>query len=83
MVGIAFLIIGLALGGGAVYLWTREKLGRASEKLSAFEQSREDHEAWEDRLKAATGDVLSKSQTSLLELTEAKLAPIKIGRAHV
>jgi DNA recombination protein RmuC len=77
MVGIAFLLIGLALGGGAVYLWTREQLGRASEKLSAFEQSRQDHEASEDRLKAATGDVLSRSQTSLLELTEAKLAPIK------
>lgn len=70
MTGIAFLLIGLLLGGGAVYLW-------AHEKLALNEQSRQDHAAWEDRLKAATGDVLAKSQTSLLELTEAKLAPIK------
>jgi DNA recombination protein RmuC len=74
MTGIAFLLIGLLLGGGAVYLWTREKLGRASEKLTAFEESQG---RWEDRFKAATGDALLKSQTSLLELTEAKLAPIK------
>jgi DNA recombination protein RmuC len=74
MAGIAFLLIGLALGGGAVFLWTREKLGRASEKLAAFE---ENQGQWEDRVKAATGDALLKSQTSLLELTEAKLAPIK------
>jgi len=70
MTGIAFLLIGLLVGGGAVYLW-------AHEKLALNEQSRQDHTAWEDRLKAATGDVLAKSQTSLLELTEAKLAPIK------
>jgi DNA recombination protein RmuC len=74
MTGIPFLLIGLLLGGGAVYLWTREKLGRASEKLTAFE---ENQGQWEDRFKAATGDALLKSQTSLLELTEAKLAPIK------
>ena len=35
------------------------------------------HGQWEDRLKAATGDALLKSQASLLELAEAKLAPIK------
>jgi DNA recombination protein RmuC len=74
MTGIPFLLIGLLLGGGAVYLWTREKLGRASEKLTAFE---ENQGQWEDRFKAATGDALLRSQTSLLELTEAKLAPIK------
>src|SRR5258705_286487 len=74
MTGIPFLLIGLLLGGGAVYLWTREKLGRASEKLTAFE---ENQGQWDDRFKAATGDALLRSQTSLLELTEAKLAPIK------
>ncbi len=74
MTGIAFLVIGLLLGGGAVYLWTREKLGRADEKLASFEESQG---RWEDRFKAATGDALLKSQTSLLELAEAKLAPIK------
>ncbi len=74
MAAIVFLVIGLALGGGVVYLWSRERIGRATDKLAAVEQNQAQ---WEDRLKAATGDALSKSQTSLLELTEAKLAPIK------
>ena len=74
MAAILFLLIGLALGGGGVYLWCRERLGRATDKLAAVELSQGQ---WEDRLKAATGDAFLKSQTSLLELTEAKLAPIK------
>ena len=77
MAAILTLLIGLALGGGVAYLLMREKMGRASDKLALLEQNQQDHTAWEDRLKAATGDVLTKSQTSLLELTEAKLAPIK------
>jgi DNA recombination protein RmuC len=77
MTGIAFLVIGLLFGAGAVFLWMREKVGSANDKLALLEQNQQDHSAWEDRLKAATGDVLTKSQTSLLELTEAKLAPIK------
>jgi DNA recombination protein RmuC len=77
MAAILTLLIGLALGGGVAYLLMREKVGRASDKLALLEQNQLDHTAWEDRLKAATGDVLTKSQTSLLELTEAKLAPIK------
>jgi DNA recombination protein RmuC len=77
MTGIAFLVIGLLFGAGAVFLWMREKVGSANDKLALLEQSQQDHSAWEDRLKAATGEVLTKSQTSLLELTEARLAPIK------
>jgi DNA recombination protein RmuC len=77
MAAILTLLIGLALGGGVAYLLMREKVGRAGDKLALLEQNQQDHTAWEDRLKAATGDVLTKSQTSLLELTEAKLAPIK------
>jgi len=69
-----FLLLGLALGGGAVLLWSRERLGRAGEKVSALEES---HELWEERLKAATGDALLRSQSSLLELAEAKLSPIR------
>jgi DNA recombination protein RmuC len=82
---IALLIVGLLVGGGAVYSWARAVIaGRdaalecertaTAEKLALAEQS---HAQWEDRLKAATGDALSKSQTSLLQLAEAKLAPIK------
>jgi DNA recombination protein RmuC len=77
MAAILLLFTGLAIGGGAAYLLMREKVGRASDKLALLEQNQLDHTVWEDRLKAATGDVLTKSQTSLLELTEAKLAPIK------
>jgi DNA recombination protein RmuC len=74
MAAILYLLIGVALGGALVFVWARERLLRAADNLSAVEQSQGQ---WEDRLKAATGDALLKSQTSLLELTEAKLAPIK------
>jgi DNA recombination protein RmuC len=74
MAAILFLAIGLIVGGGAVYFWSRERLGRADDKVAAVEQNQAQ---WEHRLKSATGDALLKSQASLLELTEAKLAPIK------
>jgi DNA recombination protein RmuC len=70
---IVLLIIGLAVGGGAVFLLMRERLAAVRERLNEAQS----HGQWEERLKAATGDVLLKSQSSLLELTEAKLAPIK------
>jgi DNA recombination protein RmuC len=72
------LITGLVVGGAAVFLWARSQI--AIERRSADEKLqlvREAQEGWEDRVKAFTGDALSRSQTSLLELTEAKLAPIK------
>jgi len=73
-----FLILGLLVGGGVVYLWSRSQIATehrsAAEKIALLKAAQE---GWEDRVKAATGDALSKSQTSLLELTEAKLAPIK------
>src|SRR5260221_6644013 len=77
MAAILTLLVGLAIGGVVAYLLMREKIGRASDKLALLEQNQLDHTTWEYRLKAATGDVLSRSQTSLLELTEAQLAPIK------
>jgi DNA recombination protein RmuC len=73
MTAIITLLLGLALGGGAVALWARERLARARDELATANS----HSQWEDHLKAATGDALLKSQASLLELTEAKLAPIK------
>jgi DNA recombination protein RmuC len=51
----------------------REKTA-AGEKLALLQESQAQ---WEARIKAATGDAMAKNQTSLLELTEAKLAPIK------
>jgi DNA recombination protein RmuC len=70
---ILLLIIGLAVGGGAVFLWMRERERRIRDQLAEVQSQGQ----WEERLKAATGDVLLKSQASLLELAEAKLAPIK------
>src|SRR6478672_2033704 len=70
----AFLAIGFLFGAAVVYLWARGSLAAADGRISASEQS---HGEWEERLKAATGDALLKSQSSLLELADAKLAPIK------
>jgi DNA recombination protein RmuC len=71
---LAFLVIGFLLGAAVVYLWARGSIAAADSRISASEQS---HGQWEERLKAATGDALLKSQSSLLELADAKLAPIK------
>lgn len=76
-----FLILGLAVGAGAVYLWARAQLAACAIELDAEREKRalveQAHGRWEERLKATTGDVLLKSQSSLLELAEARLAPIK------
>jgi DNA recombination protein RmuC len=85
----AFLIvgltIGLAVGAGAVWLWARTALAAkddavereraaSTDKISLLERAQAQ---WEERFKSVTGEALSKSQTSLLQMTEAKLAPIK------
>jgi DNA recombination protein RmuC len=74
-----FIAIGFVFGAAIVYLWAHGKLAVAAGQISASEQS---HGQWEERLKVATGDALLKSQSSLLELADAKLAPIKetLGR---
>jgi DNA recombination protein RmuC len=73
-----FLLLGLLVGGGVVFAWARSQIENerraGDEKLLLVKEAQS---GWEDRVKAATGDALSKSQTSLLELTEANLAPIK------
>jgi DNA recombination protein RmuC len=74
MTGIVFLIVGAAFGAAAVLLWARGQLAAKDARLAGLEQNRGE---WEERLKAATGDALLKSQSSLLELAEARLAPIK------
>ena len=82
---IGFLLIGLLLGAAVVYAWTRGQL-RAADARAAAERRAADEklelldrteEQWEQRIKAVTGDALSTSQRSLLELTDAKLKPIK------
>ncbi len=70
MIETFFLLVGLAVGAGACYLALRERLRRAAESASTLD-------AWEEQLKAATGDAILRSQASLIELADAKLAPIK------
>jgi DNA recombination protein RmuC len=79
------LLIGLLVGAGAVYLWARAALASGAgaverERLAADERVElleRTQEQWEQRFKAVAGDALSKNQSSLLELAEARLAPIK------
>lgn len=75
---IALLLIGLLVGAGAVYLWARGTVASerraAGEKLALLQRSEDE---WSERIKAVTGDALSMSQRSLLDLTDAKLKPIK------
>jgi DNA recombination protein RmuC len=85
----AFLIVGLAIGlavgAGAVWVWARTALAAkddavereraaSTDKISLLERAQAQ---WEERFKSVTGEALTKSQTSLLQMTEAKLAPIK------
>ncbi|HEX6762662.1 MAG TPA: DNA recombination protein RmuC [Gaiellaceae bacterium] len=82
---VLMLIVGVALGAGAVYVWARTTLAardelRAQERAAAGEHVElleRTQAQWEERFKAAAGDALSRSQTSLLQATEARLAPIK------
>jgi DNA recombination protein RmuC len=73
-----FLIVGLAAGAAAVWLWARSALAAerrsADEKLALLQRAEAD---WSERIKAVTGEALSTSQRSLLDLTDAKLKPIK------
>lgn len=82
---VLILVIGLLVGGGAVFVWARTALAARDAALE-----RERHEAheralllertnagWEERFKAVAGEAITRNQSSLLELTETKLAPIK------
>jgi len=75
------LILGLALGALTVWLWARGELRRgeaqlaaAGERLALVERTQSQ---WEEQLKALAHDALSSSSSSLLDLAEAKLQPIK------
>jgi DNA recombination protein RmuC len=80
--------VGLAAGGSAVWLWARgelrtyrarlaaadDRLAAADEKLALVEKTQLQ---WDEQLKALAGDALDRNSRSLLDLAEAKLAPIK------
>jgi DNA recombination protein RmuC len=82
---VGYLLIGLVLGAAGVYAWARGALRAATargqaesraadEKLELLQRTEEE---WQQRIKAVTGDALTSSQRSLLDLTDAKLKPIK------
>jgi DNA recombination protein RmuC len=66
-------VIGFACAAG-VLLWARGEIGRREDRLELVERT---DARWEEHLKALTSDALSASSSSLLELAEAKLQPIK------
>jgi DNA recombination protein RmuC len=72
------LVLCFALGalcaGAGVWLWARGEIGRRDDRLALAER---DDARWEEHLKALAGDVLTRSSTSLVELTDQKLQPIK------
>ena len=79
------LLLGIAIGAAAVYLWARTAITARDGLLEAERAAAGDQvellertqEQWEERFKTAAGDALSRSQSSLLQAAEAKLAPIK------
>ncbi len=92
MIVLLILVGGAVAGAVGLWLWARGEIGgyrarltAADEKLALVEKAADDklslvektQAQWDEQLKALTGDALSKSSTSLLNLTEAKLAPIK------
>jgi DNA recombination protein RmuC len=72
---ILFLLVGVAVGAAAVWLWKRSALAEARAALERERTGAGDKV--EVLVKALTGEALTQSQTSLLELADAKLKPIK------
>jgi len=68
------LIGGIALGALGAWLWARGELARRDAELAAVRRS---EEQWDEHLKAITADALSAGSSTLLELADAKLQPIK------
>jgi DNA recombination protein RmuC len=68
------LLLGVVLGATVAWLWAHGERRAADEKLALVQRTEAE---WSERIKAVTGDALTTSQRSLLDLTEAKLKPIK------
>ncbi len=63
------------LGGSEERLRSAEERIRGAEERAALVEKTE--KQWEDHLRAATGEAIERSSRSLLEQTDARLAPIK------
>src|SRR5579884_595461 len=79
------LIVGIALGAAVAWLLTRSAMRAredalererraAEEKLALLERTDEE---WAQRIGAVTGDALTRSQRSLLDLADERLKPIR------
>ena len=81
MIEVLAFIVGLAAGGMALWLWSREAIGSYRARLAASEEKlalvEKTQGQWEDHLRAATSEAIDRSSKSLLQQTDAKLAPIK------
>ena len=70
---IAF-VLGATAGGTCLWLWARGEIARRDDRLELLARS---EDQWEEHLQALTGTALRESTSSLLELAEAKLLPVK------
>jgi len=74
-------VVGLAAGATALWLWSREAIGGYRARLAASEEKlvlvEKTQSQWEDHLRAATSEAIDRSSQSLLQQTDARLAPIK------
>ena len=65
---------GLCLGVLCVWLWARGEIGRRDERLLLVGRS---EEQWQEHLRALTGTTLNETSSSLLELAESRMKPIR------
>ena len=81
MVEVLAFVVGLLAGALALWLWARGAIGTYRARLEASDEKlalvEKTQQQWEDHLRAATGEAIERSSSSLLQQTEAKLAPIK------
>ena len=74
MIELLAFIVGAALGATCLWLWARGEIGRRDERLSLVART---DEQWQEHLHSLTGTALRESTSSLLELAEARLLPVK------
>jgi DNA recombination protein RmuC len=73
MIAIPFLV-GLFLGALGLWLWAHGEIGRRDERLSLVGRS---DEQWREHLEALTGSTLKDTTSSLLDLADSRLKPIR------
>src|SRR5437764_10865356 len=82
---IALLIIGIAVGAAAAWLFCRAQLGSLGAQLAREQRNadekvqlvRRENAAWEKRFEELSAKALRENNTSFLELAGTKLTPIE------